>query len=84
MISKKPKKIVMGQTLLNRLALSLRAFCEAHSLEEKWLIAPSRRVGFQWLDGEVAAERLGKLLDQRHEEAIERLCSLEYRSDLIE
>lgn len=50
MKAKKTKKIVMGQTLLNRLALSLQAFCAAHTLEEKWLIAPSRRVGFQWLD----------------------------------
>ena len=35
---------------LSRLVRSLGDFCREHVLEEKWLIAPSLRVGFQWLD----------------------------------
>ena len=39
----------MAQANLNRLTCSLRDLCNAHVLEEKWLIAPSWHVGFQWL-----------------------------------
>jgi hypothetical protein len=34
----------------NRLTEALRAVCAKHALAEKWLLAPSRRVGMQWLD----------------------------------
>ena len=36
--------------ILNRLTYELRDVCRDHVLEEKWLIAPSLRVGFKWLD----------------------------------
>lgn len=35
---------------MNTLIRSLAECCRAHLLEGKWLLAPSRRVGFQWLD----------------------------------
>ncbi len=35
---------------LNRLTTALRDICRDKVLEEKWLLAPSLRVGFQWLD----------------------------------
>ena len=35
---------------LNRLTTALRDICRDRVLEEKWLLAPSLRVGFQWLD----------------------------------
>ena len=35
---------------LSRLVRSLGDFCREHVLDEKWLIAPSLRVGFQWLE----------------------------------
>ncbi len=35
---------------LNRLAEAIGDICRERVLEEKWLLAPSRRVGFQWLD----------------------------------
>jgi ATP-dependent helicase/nuclease subunit B len=34
---------------MNRLTLALADICNRHMLDEKWLIAPSRRVGQQWL-----------------------------------
>ncbi len=34
----------------NRLTTRLASLCEARPLDEKWLLAPSRRVGMQWLD----------------------------------
>lgn len=34
----------------NRLVLSLGDFVGSRLLDEKWLIAPTRRIGFQWLD----------------------------------
>jgi RecB family exonuclease len=40
----------MGKRDLNRLTLTLRDICRDKVLEEKWLLAPSLRVGFQWLD----------------------------------
>ena len=40
----------MNDVRLNRLAVALRETCASHVLEEKWLIAPSRRIGLQWLD----------------------------------
>lgn len=36
--------------IMNRLARELSRLCQEHILEEKWLIAPSLRVGHQWLD----------------------------------
>ena len=35
---------------LNVLTSALRDYCREHVLEEKVILAPSRRVGFQWLD----------------------------------
>ena len=35
---------------LNRLTTELRDFCAEHVLEEKWLLAPARRIGYQWLE----------------------------------
>ena len=35
---------------VNRLAQSIAELCEERTWEEKWLLAPSLRVGFQWLD----------------------------------
>jgi len=35
---------------MNRLAETLTQVCREHLLAEKWLIAPSLRVGYQWLD----------------------------------
>jgi hypothetical protein len=35
---------------LNRLTSSVRDVCREHVLAEKWLLAPSLRVGHQWLD----------------------------------
>ncbi|MDY6796435.1 MAG: PD-(D/E)XK nuclease family protein [Actinomycetota bacterium] len=40
----------MAERELNRLTSGLRELCARHVLDEKWLVAPSRRVGFQWLD----------------------------------
>jgi hypothetical protein len=35
---------------VNTLVSSLAGICRAHVIDEKWLIAPSRRVAHQWLD----------------------------------
>ncbi len=35
---------------LNRLTRGLAHLCAQHVMEEKWLLAPSLRTGFQWLD----------------------------------
>lgn len=40
----------MGNRDLNRLTTALGDLCRERVLEEKWLLAPSLRVGFQWLD----------------------------------
>src|SRR5262245_60364657 len=34
----------------NRLTEALAQVCREHLLAEKWIIAPSLRVGYQWLD----------------------------------
>ena len=34
----------------NRLACSIRDLINRHVMEEKWLLAPSLRTGYQWLD----------------------------------
>ncbi len=39
-----------GLNGLNRLAEGIRELCSSHVLEEKWLLAPSYRVAFQWLE----------------------------------
>jgi len=39
-----------GALLLNRLTQDLSQICQDYLFEEKWLIAPSLRVGHQWLD----------------------------------
>jgi len=38
-----------------RLTETLAELCRTHPLTEKWLLAPSRRVGYQWLDRLAAA-----------------------------
>jgi len=43
-------RAAMAISELNRLASSLQELCAQHPIEEKWLIAPSRRIGQQWLD----------------------------------
>jgi ATP-dependent helicase/nuclease subunit B len=35
---------------MNRLHEAIARLCQEHLLDEKWLVAPSRRVGYQWLD----------------------------------
>lgn len=35
---------------MNQFIQSLANVCERHVLNEKWLIAPNRRVGYQWID----------------------------------
>ncbi len=40
----------MSKREANRLVRGIRDLCSQHVLEEKWLLAPSRRVGMQWLD----------------------------------
>jgi hypothetical protein len=40
----------MEKRELNRLTTALREVCRDRVLEEKWLLAPSLRTGFQWLD----------------------------------
>ena len=35
---------------MSRLALALLEVCSRHVVDEKWLLAPSYRVGFQWLE----------------------------------
>ena len=42
-------KGVMGMEL-SRFIADLRDYCRDHVLEEKWLLAPSVRAGFQWAD----------------------------------
>jgi len=40
----------MASHELNRLTTELRDFCAEHVLKEKWLLAPARRIGYQWLE----------------------------------
>ena len=39
-----------GPGMMNRLTESITVVCSEQLLEEKWLIVPSLRVGYQWLD----------------------------------
>src|SRR5450759_1193223 len=39
----------------NRLTQNLKKRCAEHVLDEKWLLAPSSRVGMQWLDSVACA-----------------------------
>src|SRR5208337_1250895 len=43
-------KISSGAQHVNRFARELARVCQQRLLDEKWLIAPSLRVGHQWLD----------------------------------
>jgi ATP-dependent helicase/nuclease subunit B len=43
-------RIDMHGVKLNRFIYGLARICRDHLLQEKWLIAPSLRVGYQWLD----------------------------------
>jgi hypothetical protein len=43
-------RVDMRDMKLNRLLYGLARICRERLLEEKWLIAPSLRVGYQWLD----------------------------------
>jgi ATP-dependent helicase/nuclease subunit B len=40
----------VAEARLNRLTEALRELCAEQALAEKWLLAPSRRIGMQWLD----------------------------------
>ena len=40
----------MSRASLNAFLAALREFVSAHMIAEKWLLAPSLRVGYQWLD----------------------------------
>ena len=40
----------MAGERLNRLAKEISKLCAEYVLEEKWVLAPSRRIGLQWLD----------------------------------
>ena len=40
----------MTRIRLNKMTSNLAAICQDSLLDEKWLIAPSLRIGFQWLD----------------------------------
>lgn len=52
---------------MNRLALEIGRACCEHLLEEKWLVAPSRRVGAQWID---AVSRGGRAVANCHVQTI--------------
>jgi len=58
---------------LNQLTHGIRDFCSAHMLEEKWLLAPSRRVGQQWLDSVALS---GQPVLNVHVESFETLALL--------
>ena len=54
---------------LNKLTQEISLVCRDHLLEEKWLIAPSLRVGHQWLDnvalnGRPVVEREGENVEE--------------------
>jgi RecB family exonuclease len=40
----------MARLGLNRLTEQIAGICKEYPVDEKWLLAPSRRIGFQWLD----------------------------------
>ncbi len=46
----------MPASVLNQLTTSLRDLCARHPTAEKWLLAPSRRVGQQWVDAVAAGQ----------------------------
>ena len=46
-----------GEMELNRFSRALSDYCREQPLREKWLVAPSLRVGFQWLDRVARAGR---------------------------
>ncbi len=55
---------------MNTLVESISRTCEKRLLDEKWLLAPSLRVGWQWLD---AASRCGRPLVNLHVKTIQRI-----------
>ena len=58
---------------MNQLVREVRSFCASHMLEEKWLLAPSRRVGQQWLDSVALS---GQPVLNVHVESFETLALL--------
>lgn len=70
----------MAERELNRLAGELRDFCGRRQLEEKWLLAPSRRIGFQWMD---SVARSGRPLLNLRVKTIASM-TLELASPLLE
>jgi hypothetical protein len=42
---------------LNRFTAALWDYCQEHVLEEKWVLAPSMRAGFQWVDRVARSDR---------------------------
>lgn len=45
-----PGRFGMSIYPLNTFAAALAAICQEAPLTEKWLVAPSLRIGYQWLD----------------------------------
>ncbi|MBW7996619.1 MAG: PD-(D/E)XK nuclease family protein [Candidatus Glassbacteria bacterium] len=41
---------------MNTLTSAIADFCRTHPADEKWLIAPTRRVGYQWIDSVAAGD----------------------------
>jgi len=70
----------VAQGGLNQLVREIRSFCASHMLEEKWLLAPSRRVGQQWLDTVV---RSGQPVLNVHVESPETLALLRLRASVL-
>ena len=56
---------------VSRFIQELARVCREHLLEEKWLIAPSRRVGYQWLE---AVTRAGQAAVNVHVKTLRRLA----------
>ncbi len=63
----------MPETHLNQLATDLRTACAAHPTAEKWLLAPSRRLGQQWAE---AVTRAGQPVLNLHLESFQSFALL--------
>lgn len=61
----------MSGVELNALTNALREYCRDHTLEEKIVLAPSRRVGMQWLD---AVARSGQPIFNARAETLKSLA----------
>ena len=56
---------------MNLLIQSIAHVCEKHLLDEKWLVAPSLRAGYQWLD---CVSRTGVPVVNLHVKTLERVA----------